>query len=185
MNSDDLEYQVRRLTDRLAIDDLVLKYALTCDDRDIDGLVECFAERGAFISVASRIEGAQAIGGYYRERFRHYGPTYHVPHRNLVTWADPERPRGVVQAHSEILQLDGGITVAAHRYDDEYVFERGAWRILNRTVQFLYSMPLADLINIRHDQPRRHLPGANPAEADIPEGLATWKQFTADQENRS
>lgn len=168
--------RLRRIEDRTEIEELVTRYAMACDDRDLDALAGCFTADGAFVSVGGRIEGRPALIEYYTERFQHYGPSYHVPHRVVLDELTEGTARGVVLAHSELM-LDGGLFVTAHRYRDRYRCEDGRWRVAERACEFLYGAPLRDLLDLDHAQPRRRWPGVEPVEADIPEQLATWKAF--------
>ena len=167
---------LRRIEDRMEIDDLVTRYAIACDDRDLSRLGECFTADGTFVSVGGRVAGREAVIAYYRERFGCYGPSYHVPHRTLLDELGENEARGTVLAHSELM-LDGGLFVAAHRYQDRYRREEGRWRIVERRCEFLYGMPLRELLDANAGQPRLHWPGMPPQQADIPENLPTWQAF--------
>lgn len=174
--SEEILRRLRRIEDRTEIDELVTRYAMACDDRDLDALAECFTGDGAFVSVGGRIEGRAALVEYYTERFGHYGPSYHVPHRLVLHDLDEDTARGVVLAHSELM-LDGGLFVSAHRYRDRYRREDGRWRVVERACDFLYGAPLRDMLDLDHTRPRRRWPGTEPVPAEIPESLATWKAF--------
>ncbi|MFF5989443.1 nuclear transport factor 2 family protein [Prauserella flavalba] len=172
----ELDERLRRVEARTAIEELVTRYAMAFDDRDLDLLGECFTTDGAFVSVGGRVQGRAALMEYYSERLRQYGPSYHVPHRLVLDELTDDAARGVVLAHSELM-VDGGLFLAAHRYRDLYRFENARWRIAERAVEFLYGAPMRDLLHLDPASPRRRWPGAEPVEADIPESLPTWKAF--------
>ena len=175
--------RITMLEDRFAVDNLVTRYAIACDDRDMVTLASCFAENGQFTSVQHTLEGRAAVRAYYEERFAAYGPTYHVPHRNLVRWTADSTATGTVLGHSEILMPDG-LFVTALRYDDEYVKVDGEWFISSRVVHFLYGMPLSELAVMDPALPRRRWPGAEPVDADMPEPFSTWQQFYSSEGDR-
>jgi hypothetical protein len=176
MNALDLADRLSRLENRLQIEDLLTRYAIACDDRDIPELGQCFTSNGTFSTVDSVIAGRPAIEDYFTQRFDTYGPTLHDPHRAYVEFIDDEHAGGTVIARSELL-LAGGMFVAAFRYLDRYELDRGRWRFAARVCSFLYSAPLRELIDLDPGQPRRRWPGREPQEADIPEQLQTWKDF--------
>ena len=174
--NDDILARLRRIEARTEIDELITRYAMACDDRDLDALAECFTTDGAFVSVGGRVEGRPALVEYYTGRFQHYGPSYHVPHRLVLDELSDDTARGTVLAHSELM-LDGGLFVSAHRYRDTYRVEDGRWRVSERTCDFLYGAPLRDMLDLDHTAPRRRWPGVEPVDADIPEKLDTWRAF--------
>jgi uncharacterized protein (TIGR02246 family) len=176
MSDEQILERLRRIEARTEIDELITRYAMACDDRDLDALAECFTSDGVFVSVGGRISGRAALVDYYTERFGHYGPSYHVPHRLVLDELGSDTARGVVLAHSELM-LDGGLFVSAHRYRDVYRVEDGRWRVAERACEFLYGAPLRDMLDLDHTAPRRRWPGTEPVPADIPEGLATWTRF--------
>jgi uncharacterized protein (TIGR02246 family) len=175
----DLARRIQLLEDRAEIHDLVARYAIACDLRDFDALRECFTEDGSFEAVAGKVTGRDTLVEYFKSRFTVYGPTFHVP--NAVTLViDGDSARGTVIAHSEIM-TDDGLLMAGHYYHD--VYERGddgVWRFKSRTNSFLYGMPLAELATMDWREPRRRWTGAEPVDADVPEGTETWKAFRAE-----
>lgn len=58
------ERQIRQAIDRLEILDLLARYCLTLDARDVDGWVECFTENGAFGAGQRRIIGHDNLRAY-------------------------------------------------------------------------------------------------------------------------
>lgn len=171
--------KIGQLFDRNAIEDLITIYAIALDSRDLDTAISCFEPDGEFRSVGGSIRGADALRDYYGERLAAWGPTFHVPHRVVVTFTDLDRATGVVIAHSEVM-TEGKLYVAAHHYHDQYVRgDDGRWRFATREVLFLYSKPLAELGTIDPALPRRSWPGMQPLDADIPETLDSYRKFHA------
>jgi uncharacterized protein (TIGR02246 family) len=174
---DDAKLEV--LMSRMAIEDLITTYAIALDSRDLETAVMCFRPDGEFRSVGGTIRGRDAIREYYGGRLAGWGPTFHVPHRAVVTFEEPGRASGTVIAHSEIMTA-GKLYLAAHHYHDVYVQDDDrAWRFESREVLFIYSKPLDELAAIDPSQPRRSWPGAESIRAEIPESLPTYERFLA------
>ncbi|MFC6239284.1 nuclear transport factor 2 family protein [Longivirga aurantiaca] len=165
-----------RVESRQAIDDLLLRYCMACDDRDIDALVGCYAEDGYFLSSGRRTEGHEAMARQFASRLADFGPTYHVIHGAIIEFDTPDTARGTVLAHAEHM-VDRGIVLAAHRYLDTYTRASGAWLLGSREARFYYVMPLADLPTMDPRLPRRRWPGSEPQPADLPESLASYQAF--------
>lgn len=175
--SADLEARIRRLEDRQALSDLVADYGRMVDDRDVEGLRALYAVDSVFDSVMGPIRGRDAVVDYYLERFRLFGPSFHIPHSQTVTFLSDDEATGIVTAHAELGRDDGTFWVAL-RYLDHYVREDGAWRFRERKVQQLYAMPLRELLDDLGGQRRKRWPGTEPVEAELPESLATWQAWT-------
>ncbi|WP_159081682.1 nuclear transport factor 2 family protein [Nocardioides sediminis] len=186
MNDDDLTRRIRRLEDRVAINELLVRYSIACDVRDFEALGDCFSDDGSFEAVAGKVEGREALVDYYRGRFKLYGPTVHIPEANTIDFddEDDDRATGTVIARSEIM-MDGAFLVSAHYYRDEYArCADGAWRLRTRDNEFIYGMPLSELPTHPWREPRRRWPGVDPVAADVPEGTQTWQAFEAEIDRR-
>ena len=182
MTDHDIE-QIRRelgeLRDREAIRDLVARYGMSVDGRDLAAIGDCFAESGVFRYVDGSVllQGRHEVVGYYDQRLRLLGATYHYPHSQLIAFDGENRAHGVVNAHAELALLSTGDTVwVALRYNDRYVREAGSWRFAERVIAIMYYMKLADLPREFASTARKRV-GGDPREADLPEGLPSWKEF--------
>jgi uncharacterized protein (TIGR02246 family) len=172
----DLLARVRRIEDRIEIGELVHRYAVAVDDRDMATLAACYTTDAVFDSVGGRTVGRDAITEYYAGRFRLMGPTRHLPVSTVIDFAGEDEATGQVLAHAE-LGMGGRTIFSALRYDDQYRREDGRWRFRERRIEQLYAMPLAELTTGLAESRRKRWPGTEPAEADIPEGLPTWQAF--------
>ena len=181
--SPDLSGRIAQLEAREAIRDLVARYGMAVDDRDIDAVADMFtsdAEFGLADGMVSN-QGRQAVIDFYTERLTAFGATYHYPHSHLIE-LDPDRPdhaTGTVNAHAE-LALDGRTLVTALRYDDRYRVEGGRWRFVERKVAMLYYMDMAELVDGGLCEPDRKRYFGTVGPSELPESLDTWKQFFAE-----
>lgn len=171
----DLELRIKRIEDRLEIQELLARYAQACDERDMPALGQCFATDFEFDSVAGHAIGRDAAIAYYRERLGMYGVTMHIPHTLIVEWGDEGTAKGVVTSHAE-LELNGEMFITGFRYHDDYVHQEGRWRFRKREVVAFYAMPLRELAGPLPSE-RSRWPHAEPQAAPLPELLPTWADF--------
>jgi ketosteroid isomerase-like protein len=175
----ELERRVRRLEDRVAIADLLARYANAVDDRDIALVGECFCEDGVFgrWNGTDRAEGREAVEQFYRERLAGTGPSFHYTHGAELSFESDDHARGVVTAHAE-MSVGGRLLIAAFRYMDQYRRDPDSrWRFLERLTRFYYFMPHDELDHSYAAPHRITFPGPS-MPADLPDELATWKLFT-------
>ncbi|WP_420432427.1 nuclear transport factor 2 family protein [Candidatus Poriferisocius sp.] len=177
-----LSERIARLEALGEIRDLVARYGMVVDDRDIESLADMFTSDAKFGLADGMVanQGRQAVIDFYTERMAAFGATYHYPHSHVIE-LDPDRPghaTGQVNAHAE-LALDGRTLVTALRYFDEYQVEDGRWCFVERKVAMIYYMDMADLADggLCDDDRKRYFGTVGPAE--IPESLDTWKKFFA------
>lgn len=175
-HTSDLERRLDRLESRLEIQQLVTRYCVVVDDRDLDALAQLFTEDAWFDSVGGRTTGREALVEYYAGRLERYGPTYHYPHGQVVDFEGSDRATGTVLAHAE-LAIQGEAFVVGIRYRDEYAREDGRWRFRSRDLGVVYAMRLADLPHGIGDRLRKRWPGSPPEAADWPEGNAAYEAF--------
>jgi hypothetical protein len=165
-----LEARVRRLEDRQELADLIARYGVAVDDRDGPRLLELFAPDGVFEGHSlGDSDGPDAVLGYFRERWKDYGATFHYTHTQTVEFgADPDVATGLVTGHAEIA-YKGRAVWTAFRYHDDYTRVEGAWRFRGRRVRFLYAMPLDELPTHLASAERKRWPGTEPSAQDL-----TW-----------
>ena len=108
-----------------------------------------------------------------------FGPSFHIPHSQTVTFVDDDTATGVVTAHAELGMDDGSFWVAL-RYHDDYRREDGRWRFHRRVVHQLYAMPLRELVDDLAAAERVRWPDTPPRVAALPEGLPTWAAWVED-----
>jgi ketosteroid isomerase-like protein len=178
-----LEDRIRRLEDQAEIRQLVSRYCFVVDDRDLEGIGDCFVADGRFRSADGVMDaqGRDAIIDQYHGRFAVLGPGIHVTHDQIVGFddADPDRATGRVSCSAELMRL-GNPMLAALRYEDEYRRDAdGRWRFADRLLLFFYYLDAreyADGLGSLH----RNRAYAEPAPADFPEQLDSWQRYYAE-----
>jgi len=161
MTAPDAEKRIRRIEDRLEIQDLAVRYCIAIDDSDYAGMLAMYTQKARLGDIAGR----QEVVDQLRAIRSTYGRTIHTPHGHTVRFVDDDHATGIVLSHAE-LDIAGQTIHAAIRYYDEYEREEEAWRFANRTLKFAYVVPVRELgESLTSDLPVRW-PGAEPAPAD-------------------
>lgn len=182
-SSNGLSERVARLEAIEEIRDLIARYGMAVDDRDVNGLADMFTSDAKFGLADGMVanQGRQAVIDFYTERMAAFGATYHYPHSHVIEF-DPDRPdhaTGLVNAHAE-LALDGRTLVTALRYFDEYRVEDGRWCFVERKVAMIYYMDMAELVDGGLTEPDRKRYFGTVGPSELPESLDTWKKFFAE-----
>lgn len=175
---EDLEQRVARLESRAAIQELVTRYAVACDEHDIPKLQDLFTADAVFRSPSSFLEasGREAITSMFIEVLKTRGPGYHWTHDLIVDFADdPDTATGVVYSHAETTP-NGVVSIAAMKYKDKYRRESGRWYFSEREIHFFYYVPMQEYIDTLNQQERLYV-GTEKRPADYPESLHSWKDF--------
>lgn len=176
---DDLPTRIRRLEDRESIRQLVARYGVVIDNRDVEGIGACFTREGCFRSRdgVMNARGRDAVVAQFHGRFAVLGPSMHWTHDHLV-WldeADPDRARGLVSSHAEVVRNERPM-VCALRYEDVYRREDGEWRFEDRLLSFFYYVEVRDYAESLGSLLRMRA-YAKPAPADYPEALQSWRDY--------
>jgi hypothetical protein len=163
-----LEDRIRRLEDRAALDDLVVRYFLAADGDDLAGVGASFAEDATFASSGViSATGRQGIVDFIAGARAHMGLTVHTPNYALYTFTDDDHATGLVGAHLELVLGDQSL-FGAVRYQDAYVRTEDGWRIARRDMRTIHIAPWSDVGDaLRSDCPIRW-PGIEPLPSDFP-----------------
>jgi ketosteroid isomerase-like protein len=178
---DDLLRRVRRLEDRAEIGELVARYCLVMDDRDMDAMPELFTPDAVVRSrdgVMNAV-GLSAVTEMFRGRFSVLGPSNHFTHDRIARFEDddPDAASGIVLAHAE-MNRKGQPMLAAIRYADRYRRWQGRWRIAERVMSFFYYVPTAEYLDALGPGLARRMRAYDEARpADWPESLASWQRY--------
>ncbi len=182
MTSRTLEQRVQELEDRTAIGELIARYGLVMDNRDMAAMPALFT---ADVRIRSgdgvmNCQGRDAAVELFRSRFKVLGPSNHFTHDRIVTFnpANSDEASGIVLSHAEMNRL-GQPMLTAIRYHDEYRREGGEWRFAERVLHMFYYVPTDQYLDVFRPEglATRNRAYATPAPADWPETLATWQAF--------
>lgn len=178
MPSNDIAARLDRLEAESTIRALTARYCFAIDNHDLAAVADLFTEDARVYSRDGVMDatGRDAIIRQYEGRFAVLGPSNHVSHDLLIRFGeDPDVATGTLSAHAELWRNETTM-VTALRYDDVYRREGRVWRFQERALSFLYYVPLRDYSSILGERDRMRA-YAEPAEADYPEKLPTWKDY--------
>jgi len=165
---DGIAERLNRLEDRAALQDLVARYFLASDGDDLPQLRASFAS-GATFAVSGQVggQGREGIVAFLVEQRASMGLTLHTPNYGLFTLQDSDHAEGLVGAHLELV-LQGQAIYGAVRYQDSYVREDGAWRILHRDMRVIQLARWDQLAEAFASETPVRWPGAAPSVSDFP-----------------
>lgn len=164
----DIEARIRRLEDRVELNDLATKYFLASDFDDYATITNSFAVDGSFEADGFPASvGNEAIAESIRGSRSYFGITIHTPHYSLVDFIDDDNATGLVGAHLEIAV--GGKTVyAAVRYQDVYVRVDGSWKFQSRSMRTVFAQPWEEVATSLTAELPIRWPGGEPAPSSYP-----------------
>ena len=176
-----LEARLRRLEDREAIKELIARYGLVMDDRDMQAMPSLFTADVHIRSPDGVMDarGRDAVVDMFEGRFAVLGPSNHFTHDKIIRFddADPHRAYGTVLSHAE-MNRKGQPMLAAIRYSDTYAREDGMWRFAERIFAFFYYVATEEYLDaLGAGLGTRMRAYAEPTAADIPESLETWQRY--------
>ena len=176
-----LEARLRRLEDRFEIDELIARYCLVMDNRDVEAIGALFTPDVHVWSAdgVMNSRGRDAAIAMFRGRFEVLGPSNHFTHDRIVEFdaTDPDLASGLVLSHAE-MQRKGQPMLAAIRYQDVYRRHEGRWRFGERGLSFMYYVPTAEYLDaFGAGLDRRMRAYERPVPADWPEKLPTWQRY--------
>jgi ketosteroid isomerase-like protein len=179
-NASSLEKRVEQLEAREDIKELVARYGFTVDNRDMEGIADCFTENAAVLSKDGRhaSRGKADVVNQYHHRFGFLGPTNHFTHNHVIWFdkKDPTKAYGLLNAHGEVFR-NGNAMMSALRYDDEYRRDSdGKWRFELRMMTYFYYLRFDEIQTYLGD-PMRVRAYAEPQRCDWPEGVETYRRY--------
>lgn len=177
----DIERRLRQLEDRVEIGELIARYGLVMDDRDMDSMPDLFTPDAVVRSAdgVMNAQGRETLVELFRGRFKVLGPSNHFTHDRIVSFDphDPDRARGLVLSHAE-MQRKNMPMLAAIRYTDQYRRHEGRWKFAERVLSFFYYVPTAEYLDaLGAGLAKRNRAYDEAVAADWPEALATWRKY--------
>lgn len=118
--------------DRIALQDVMLKYAAGVDERDMDLYASCFADDVEVLGFgADTYRGRDAWVGYVKVALEQYGPTQHMLGPQLATVdGDTAHCRTDVQALHYLKEPEGKILTLWATYQTDMARTPGGWQIV-------------------------------------------------------
>jgi len=172
-----LEHRLRRLEDRADLRDLVGRYGIAIDDRDLEAVAAMFTPDAQFRSKDGVMgaTGRDAIVEQFKGRYAALGATNHFCHDQILTFDDQDADlvQGLVTSHAEVFRI-GKAMITALRYADVYRRYEGRWCFADRLLSFLYYLPVEEYAEGLGSRLRMRAYG-DQRPADYPESLPTWK----------
>ena len=119
------------VADRIALQDVMLKYAAGVDERDFDLYASCFLENVEVVDFGeAQINGRDEWVEYVKGALDNYGPTQHMLGPQLATIdGDNAHCRTDVQALHYLKQPEGEILTLWATYETDMVRTDEGWKI--------------------------------------------------------
>jgi hypothetical protein len=162
MTPRDLPDRVRMIEDRLAIQDLAVRYCVAIDDGDYEGLAEMYTEKATMGETVGRHEVIDLL----RTIRADYGRTIHIPEAHSISFTDDDHATGLVLSHAELDIQQTTVHTFIRYYDDYERGDDGAWRFANRTLKFAYAVPFEQMHESLTGVDTVRWPGTPAAPAD-------------------
>lgn len=130
------DHEIRDLSDRLQIADVLIRYATALDNRDWALLGECFTPDGVtdYGELGGINQGLEAILAVVRS-LEGFDTTQHLI-GNITAELDGDRATSTcyLQAQHVIAGDDGGRFAIGGTYRDQLIRTEAGWRIAHRTL---------------------------------------------------
>jgi SnoaL-like domain len=169
-----MEEDERALLDRLAsteaIRQLVARYALATDSRDLDTLVGLFVDD---VQVGAHERGRVALRAFFDRSLRDVGVTILHVGNHVIDFDDPDHAHGVVYCRGEIQVGDRWI-VQAIQYRDVYERREGTWCFVRRRHLLWYGTELGES---PLGLPPANWPEHHTGKGELPDAFDTWRDF--------
>lgn len=142
-----LEQRVQLIEDEMAIKRVILDYAVRLDGRDFDGYAALFAKDGIWQNGNTIKHGRDEIRQMLEGIYGAPPPGYvNTDSYRIVSNVEVELKGDRATAHSRQLTImrgeDGSPTPRLSGiYDDEFIREDGAWKILHRIDRTIMPSP--------------------------------------------
>ncbi len=168
------EARLDRLESLDAIRQLVAKYCLALDMRDLDALCGLFPEN---VRVSGDATGRRALKVWFDETLREqFTGTAHVTGNHVIEFDAPDRARGLVYSRNEHETGDEWV-VMTMLYWDRYERIDGAWLFRRRLPLYWYA---TDLNEPPIGENKMRWPDRAPYEGGFASFFPSWERFWSD-----
>jgi hypothetical protein len=165
---DDIAQRIDRLESRDAIRQLVSRYGVLIDSRDLDGLTNLFVDDAR---VTRTERGHGPLRALLEHLCRQFTTSIHFVGNHTIDFVDDDHAEGVVYCKAEH-EVDDQWIVMAIQYWDRYERRDGRWLFTGRQVRHWYAVDAMERPN-GLDKTRWSVPGPHT----IPEAYASWNEF--------
>jgi hypothetical protein len=168
----DIESRLAALEAKEAIRQLVARYALALDSRNVRDLVELFVPD---VRTGDGGVGRDALATWFDAVLRPYTTTFHLIGGHVIDLVDDEHATGVLYCRPEHEVGDLWVVMPL-QYWDRYERRAGQWLFKSRSVHAFYA---ADVLANPTTVPGRFQFPGNPliTKADLPERWESWQRF--------
>jgi len=171
--AEDVARRLDRLESLEEIRQLVARYALALDMRDLDALCGLFPED---VQVGRGRRGRPALKAWFDETLRsQFTGTAHVTGNHVIELRGPDRAAGVVYSRNEHETGDQWIQMTMV-YVDDYERLAGRWYFRRRLPLYWYA---ADPRTPPLGPNKMRWPGREPYEGGYHEYFPSWREFWA------
>jgi hypothetical protein len=166
-----LEARLARLESLDEIRQLVAKYCLALDMRDLDALCGLFPED---VRVSKDASGRRALKRWFDETLRaQFTGTAHVTGNHIIELEDADRARGLVYSRNEHETADQWIAMTM-MYWDRYERIDGRWLFRRRLPLYWYA---CDLRTPPLGANKMRWPGREPYDGGYADFFPSWREF--------
>lgn len=169
--SQELLQRIDRLESLEEIRQLVGKYALSLDMRDLDAHVNLFAPD---IRVSREASGRPALKAWVDDTLRNQftGTSHHIG-QHIIEFKDPDHAIGVVYSKNEH-ECGGEWVIMQMLYWDDYQRMEGRWYFRRRLPCYWYA---TDLNKPPVGEMKMRWPGREPYNGAFHELFPSWREF--------
>ncbi len=127
------------LEDRYEVGQVIIQYATSVDQRDMDRYGSCFTDDVVVNGFSSgSIEGRDAWVGFVEKALTNYRGTHHqITNQEITVYGDAAHMRSYVQATHELVDDDEHLLILYAIYDDRLVRTPDGWRIARHELERL------------------------------------------------
>jgi ketosteroid isomerase-like protein len=171
MTESTLLARIERLESLDEIRQLVAKYSLALDMRDLNAMVNLFPED---IKVGKLEQGRVALRAWFDDTFRKQftGTSHHVGN-HIIEFDDVDHARGLVYSKNEH-EMGPEWVIMQMMYVDAYERIAGRWYFRRRLPLYWYA---TDLNKPPIGSKKMRWPGREPYDGSFHDYFPSWKEF--------
>jgi hypothetical protein len=174
-NPTTVEERLDRLESLAEIQQLPVRYALAVDSRDMDTMASLFVPD---VQIGRDTFGRDALRAWFVDSLSRLSDTVHFVGNHIIDFESPDRARGIVYCHDEVVPLgEGTWNQGMLQYWDTYARvdtpEGREWCFQRRKYTRWY---MADWLE-RPSHAADTMPPERRHHIQLPEAFETWTRF--------